>query len=55
LGKRTKALVDRVNQEGCVQVEGGQEISIWLMYSADPKTNGANKVVGKFTVYKLAQ
>ena len=52
--QRTKALVDRVNKEGCVEVEGGAEISIWLMYSADAKTNGANKVVGKFTVYKLA-
>ena len=52
--QRTKTLVDRVNKEGCVEVEGGAEISIWLMYSADAKTNGANKVVGKFTVYKLA-
>merc|ERR1719473_1714137 len=33
--QRTKTLVDRVNKEGCVEVEGGEEISMWLMYSAD--------------------
>jgi len=46
--------VDRVNKERCVEVEGGEEISMWLLYSADPRHNGANKVVGKFTVHKLA-
>jgi hypothetical protein len=52
--QRTAALVDRVNKEGCVEVGGDEEISMWLVYSADPQANGANKVVGKFTVHKLA-
>ena len=52
--QRTAALVDRVNREGCVELRGDEEISMWLVYSADPQTNGANKVVGKFTVHKLA-
>jgi len=39
-----------------VEVEGCEEISMWLMYSesADPKHNGANEVIGKFTIHKLA-
>jgi hypothetical protein len=37
-----------------VEIEGDEEVSMWLLYLADSKTNGANKVISKFTARKLA-
>jgi hypothetical protein len=35
--QRTKALVDRVIKEGFVEIDGSEEVSMWLLYSADSK------------------
>jgi hypothetical protein len=36
----------RPTEEGLVEIEGGGEASMWLLYSADSKTNSIDKVTG---------